>query len=145
MMSELRFVLDTNLLVSAVLVEHSISREVFDLALKRGQALISDETRVELANVMLRKKFDRYISQEKRLRFLASFLRLAEPINVIEQIDVCRDPKDNKFLELAISGRATHIISGDDDLLVLHPFRDLSILTPRNFLTQFNNSQFHDN
>lgn len=49
-------------------------------------------------------------------------------------ITACRDPKDDKFLELAVSGRATHIISGDTDLLTLNPFRGIAILPPRAFL-----------
>nr|WP_232285716.1 putative toxin-antitoxin system toxin component, PIN family [Crocosphaera chwakensis] len=46
----------------------------------------------------------------------------------------CRDPKDNKFLEVAVNGNATHIITGDKDLLELHPFRGISILKPKQFL-----------
>jgi len=46
----------------------------------------------------------------------------------------CRDPKDNKFLELAVAGEATHIVTGDSDLLVLNPFRDIAVLTPSEFL-----------
>ena len=58
----------------------------------------------------------------------------AEIINITEKIDICREPKDNKFLELAISGNATHIITGDKDLLEFHPFRGIPILTPKQFL-----------
>ena len=52
----------------------------------------------------------------------------------------CRDPKDDKFLELALNGKATHIVSGDEDLLVLHPFRGIPILTPHHnsFLVALN-------
>ena len=46
----------------------------------------------------------------------------------------CRDPKDNQFLELAVNGQADFIVTGDEDLLVLHPFRAIPILTPRDFL-----------
>ena len=46
------------------------------------------------------------------------------------------DPKDNKFLELAISGGATGIISGDVDLLVLHPFRGIPIIAPKSFISR---------
>jgi len=55
---------------------------------------------------------------------------------VTEVLLECRDPKDNKFLELAVSGGATHLISGDNDLLVLHPFRGIQIMTPQMFLSQ---------
>ena len=52
------------------------------------------------------------------------------------EVSVCRDPKDDKFLELALSGAATHLISGDDDLLALHPFRGVAILSPHDFIAE---------
>jgi hypothetical protein len=58
-------------------------------------------------------------------------------VAIVEAINDCRDPKDNEFLELAVSGGATHLITGDDDLLVLHPFRDVAIVTPQTFLDEF--------
>ena len=64
-------------------------------------------------------------------------MRDVELLEVIEVVTDCRDPKDNKFLELALIGKATHIVSGDEDLLVLHPFRGISILTPQSFLAQW--------
>ena len=70
----------------------------------------------------------------KRLQFISALRNKAETINITEKIEICRDPKDNKFLELAISGNATHIITGDKDLLDLHPFRDILIVTPSQFL-----------
>ena len=60
----------------------------------------------------------------------------SELVEITEVVNACRDPKDDKFLELAVSGRATHIISGDDDLLALHPFRGIAILTPQDFVAQ---------
>ena len=48
----------------------------------------------------------------------------------------CRDPKDDKFLELALNGRADLIITGDADLLVLNPWRGIEIVTPREYLTR---------
>jgi predicted nucleic acid-binding protein len=56
-------------------------------------------------------------------------------VEITETITDCRDAKDNKFLELAVSGKADCVVSGDSDLLVLNPFRGISILTPREFLS----------
>jgi predicted nucleic acid-binding protein len=70
------------------------------------------------------------------LEFLAALIREAELVEVTEVMTEGRDPKDNKFLALAVSGKATCIISGDDDLLVLHPFRSIPVVTPQTFLTQ---------
>ena len=104
--------------------------------LRHGHVLISDGIQAELTDVLTRRKFDRYVSQEKRVRFLASFLSLATPFTVMGTVKICRDPKDDKFLDLAISGKADYIVSGDDDLLVLHPFHGTAILTPVEFLQQ---------
>jgi uncharacterized protein len=49
-------------------------------------------------------------------------------------VQECRDPKDDKILELALNGQARYIISGDKDLLVLNPFRDVKIVTAEEFL-----------
>ncbi|WP_366557676.1 putative toxin-antitoxin system toxin component, PIN family [Okeania sp. SIO1I7] len=95
---------------------------------------MSAEILSELIDVLSRQKFDRYLSREIREYFLANLTKETELIAITETIDICRDPKDNKFLELAVSGNATHIITGDKDLLELHPFRDILIVTPSQFL-----------
>jgi putative PIN family toxin of toxin-antitoxin system len=133
--SELRTVVDTGVAVSAVLLPRSVPRRAFDSALTRGRLLVSAATVVELDEVFRRHRFNRYVPEEKRLEFLAALVREAEVVEVTEEITERRDPKDNKFLELAVSGKATHIISGDADLLVLHPFRGIAVLTPQDFLT----------
>jgi PIN domain len=63
-------------------------------------------------------------------RFLAVLTREAQWIDVDVQITACRDPKDDKFLSLAVRGQATHIVTGDADLLALHPFQGVRIVTP---------------
>ncbi len=88
----------------------------------------------ELYEVLTRKKFRRYVEEEDVRVFLAALTREAQWVDVDVQIAACRDPKDDKFLELAVSGKASHIISGDLDLLALHPFQSISILSPQSFL-----------
>jgi putative PIN family toxin of toxin-antitoxin system len=80
------------------------------------------------------KKFDKYLSLSARTNFLNDLLESVKIIEIVETINVCRDPKDNKFLELAINGKADYIITGDQDLLVLNPFQTIRILTPQEFL-----------
>ncbi len=65
-------------------------------------------------------------------------VRIGEFIEPKIEITESRDPKDNKFLELAVAGNADCIVTGDNDLLELHPFRNIRIITPKEFLTQFN-------
>ena len=55
-------------------------------------------------------------------------------MTISERIAACRDPTDDKFLELGVNGRANLIVSGDADLLALNPFRDIAIVTPADFV-----------
>ncbi|MBK1987698.1 putative toxin-antitoxin system toxin component, PIN family [Sphaerospermopsis aphanizomenoides BCCUSP55] len=136
-----RFVIDTNVIISALIFSQSTTMQAFREAKQTGSILISAEILAELIDVLSRKKFDRYLSREIREDFLASLARETELITITETVDICRDPKDNKFLELAISGNATHIITGDKDLLELHPFRDILIVTPSQFLGSISSNE----
>ncbi len=126
----MRFVFDTNVLVSALLFEESKPAQSFYSALHNGEILLSTDLINEIHEVIYRSKFDRYISNEQRDAFLIALVQTGTVVEITEAIDVCRDPKDNMVLELAVSGGADVIVSGDKDLLVLHPFRGISILTP---------------
>jgi putative PIN family toxin of toxin-antitoxin system len=98
--------------------------------------LVSEAMLEELDDVLRRPKLAGYVSEEQRLEFLAAYIRDAEDVLVTTRLRECRDPKDDKFLELAIAGKATHIVSGDQDLLTLSPFRGIVILTPADFLRE---------
>ena len=84
---------------------------------------------------MSREKFNRYVGAIDRNRFLAALVREAEWVAITEAFSVCRDPKDNMFLELAVSGDASAIISGDSDLLALSPFHGIAVVSPEGFLS----------
>jgi putative PIN family toxin of toxin-antitoxin system len=131
--SKLRAVFDTSVVVSAVLLPRSVPRQAFDRVPEQGKILISVATVNELNEVLRRQHFDKYVREAQRLEFLAALIREAELVDVTEIVTECRDPKDNKFLELAVSGKATCIISGDKDLLALHPFRGIPVIAPRFF------------
>lgn len=137
MTSNLRFVIDSNTTISALLLPRSVPRQAFDLAFALGIVLISQETVAELDEVLRRPKFSRYFQEEDRLRFLSTYVSNAQMTNVTVSVTDCSDPKDNKFLELAVSGHAMCIISGDRDLLRLSPFRSIAVLTPQAFLADY--------
>ena len=137
MSRSLRFVLDTNVIVSALLLPDSKPRSAFDRAFDKGKILVSIPVLVELEAVLSRRKFGKYLYDEERKEFLAALVREAGVVDITERITVCRDPRDDKFLELVVSGRADCLITGDTDLLALHPFRDIAILRPADFLEQF--------
>jgi putative PIN family toxin of toxin-antitoxin system len=132
-MSE-RIVIDTSTLVSVVLNSKSVPRLAYEKAAQSHVVLLSVPIELELNDVFSREKFDKYVSRFERLTFLATLIRQCEVVDVTTTIRECRDPKDDKFLELAVDGYADFIISSDDDLLVLHPFRGIQIMTPRTFL-----------
>jgi hypothetical protein len=137
MKSNLRFVFDTNAIVSGLLIPDSKPRLAFDRAQDQGSILISIPILTELNEVLSREKFDKYLDEEQRKSFLAVLAKEAELIEIREEITDCRDPKDNKFLEVAICGNADCIISGDKDLLVLNPFRGVTVLKPDEFLEKY--------
>ena len=131
-----RVVIDTNALVSRLLLPGSIPGQAVRKAVAEAQLLASDDTIIELADVLARKKFDPYTTVRERQEFLRLFDRIAERVPIVHVIRACRDPKDDKFLELAVNGAAQLIITGDADLLALHPFRGIDILPPTSYLTR---------
>ena len=130
----MRCVFDTNVVVSAALLSESVPRRAFDKALGRGTILISAPVLLELTEVLGRPKLNKYVREEERMRFLVALLKESELVEVTEAVTDCRDAKDNRILELAVSGKADYVVTGDRDLLVLNPFRGIPILTPRDFL-----------
>jgi putative PIN family toxin of toxin-antitoxin system len=129
-------VFDANAIVSAALLARSVPRQAFDRAVAEGELLMSLALVIELNDVLYRPKFDRYLSVALRTEFLAAFVAMAEWVEITESITACRDPKDNHVLELAISGGARYVVTGDDDLLALDPFRGLRIVPPSAFLNR---------
>jgi len=139
-MGKYRFVLDTNLLVSSLLSPGTMPRQSFLLAQSMGTILSSDDTLKELSLVLKRSKFDKYVSIDHRLAFFTGFVENSSCIKVKSNVSVCRDPKDDKFLSLALAGKATCIISGDQDLLQLHPFKKIPIVTAKRFVEIYGQS-----
>ena len=134
-MNELRrLVLDTNVLISAALRNGSIPHRSFLKARIEGTLLASDETVAEFRAVLLRAKFDKAVDRTLRQGIVEEYTRLCTLISIPTSIRACRDPKDDKFLEVAVHGRADVIVTGDLDLLALHPFRGIEILTPADYL-----------
>jgi putative PIN family toxin of toxin-antitoxin system len=129
-----RLVVDTNIFVSAIILPLSVPRRAVEQSLAEGLLLFSEATMSELADVLLRKKLDHYASREKRQEFLNELANAAEFIPIVQVVRECRDSDDDKFLELALNGRADVIITGDADLLALHPWRGVKILTPGKYL-----------
>jgi putative PIN family toxin of toxin-antitoxin system len=134
-LDEARVVLDTNVVVSGLLFPSSAPAKAL-LNAQQGIVLSSDATRLELIQVMSRSRFDRYIERRIRQRLVAGYVDATELIYIPAPIRACRDPRDDKFVEVAVHGRAHAIVTGDADLLALHPFRGIQILTPSDYLAR---------
>lgn len=134
MTSNLRFVFDTNALISAALLPNSTSQKALKKAEHLGTVFLSKESLSELAEVLLRSKFDKYLSIEERLEFIDRVEARYAFVEIVSNFEDCRDKSDNKFLNLAFDASASCLISGDQDLLELHPFQNIAILTPASFL-----------
>ena len=132
-----RFVIDTNVFVSYLLSKNSKPRQAVIQAMRTGYILISENLISELSEVLDRKKFDQYVDLETRQDFIYSLSDEGLMIYPDGKITACRDPKDNMILELAVSGNADCIITGDKDLLILKKFRSIPIVTPDKFLNEF--------
>jgi putative PIN family toxin of toxin-antitoxin system len=130
------YVFDTNVIVSALLLPDSVPSAAFHHAMETGGILVSESLLVELQSVLQRQKFDRYLARDKRDAFLERLVEEATLVETTEVIDACRDPRDNMLLELAVAGRAKCIVTGDADLLILSPFREIPIVTPQDFLQE---------
>jgi putative PIN family toxin of toxin-antitoxin system len=134
-----RVIFDTSTLISAVLRPSSIPRQAFMKALSQAELCASPSTLTELESVMRRSKFDRYLDPALRLEFIKLYRRHVRlfPVSEAEEsalLEPCRDPRDNKFLALALTCSADLVVSSDEDLLTLNPYRRIPIMLPRDYL-----------
>jgi len=133
----MRYILDTNILVSAFVFKSETANNVVRIAAKKHTLLFSESTFKELKSTLLKQKFAGIAELPTIRNFIFNLVRIGEFIEPKIEITECRDPKDNKFLELAVAGNADCIVTGDKDLLVLDPFRKIRIITPKEFVSQF--------
>jgi uncharacterized protein len=96
--------------------------------------LASRELLDEVESRLARPKFAKYLDEELRHRFVADLARVSIIVQIHGAIRACRDPDDDKLLEIAVAGGADCIVTGDQDLLVLNPFQGTPLLTPAEFL-----------
>jgi uncharacterized protein len=129
----MRVVLDTNVLVSAALKQKSMPGMAALVVERRGGLLKSLATEQQLFEVVARPYFDALIDPDTQA-WLKKLMATAELVTITERIVACRDPTDDKFLELAVNGHADLIVTGDGDLLALNPFREIPIMTPAVFV-----------
>ncbi len=123
-------VIDTNVLISAALSPNGTPAKVVKHFITNGRIIFSDETYEEFSTRIWRPKFDPYISREKRKSLLMDFSNIADWFEISGDLKACRDPDDDKFLELAIKANAWILVSGDRDLTDLSEIEGIPIVTP---------------
>ena len=135
----MRVVIDTNILVSALIKpQGTVGRVLQRLRQNDYTLLYAPVLLEELVDVLNRPRIrTKYGLAEADIETIVRFILLrGEFVSPTEPINACRDPKDNKFLEVAVTGQADVIVSGDKDLLVLHPFQGIPVITAHEFLQQ---------
>ena len=125
-------VVDTNVLISAALTKGTPFRIVEHL-IKNNALIFSKETISDLSSRKTQLKFDKYVSAEDREAYVNNLILSADLVIIDNLIQGCRDRDDDKFLETAVKGDAQFIISGDQDLLTMHRFEGIDIVTVQEF------------
>ncbi|MBL7878057.1 MAG: putative toxin-antitoxin system toxin component, PIN family [Cyclobacteriaceae bacterium] len=134
----MRLTFDSNVLIRALLSDRSFSATaLFKAEHLSAEILFSNATLAEAIEVIMRPKFDKVLTIEIRKQFLEQYERSGSKIIITRQIRACRDPKDDMYLELALSGLSDCIISNDEDLLALNPFEGIPIISPKEFLERY--------
>ena len=127
-------VIDTGVLISAAIRPQSVPALALERALRHYEVCASMATLDELQQVLLRPKFDRYASAAQRQLFLDGIMLQFRLVEVTQQVAECADPKDDKFLALALAVNAELIVASDPHLTQMHPWRSIPILPPAAFL-----------
>ena len=129
-------VFDASAVVSAALRADSVPERALLHAEASDVLALSAEVEAEITAVLERPRFAASVSAARRARILDALRGQAVWFRPAERVPDCRDAKDNKYLELALAAAADVIVSGDADLLVLHPWRRMRILRPAEYLAE---------
>ena len=129
-------VFDASTLVSATFRRDSMPDLAVRHAFRMETIAISPSMMAELLDVLHRPRLARFIEPDLRAGLLGQLSVLGIVWRPTIPVTDCRDPKDNRYLELAQAGRARLIVRSDNDLLVLHPWRGIPILRPAQYLAE---------
>jgi putative PIN family toxin of toxin-antitoxin system len=129
-------VFDVSTLIGAAIRHDSSPARALRHALKIDQVAVSETVLVELFDVLQRPRLARFVDPDLRAALLSQLLELGVRFTSTSRVTDCRDPKDDKYLELALAADAVTIVSSDYDLLILDPWRGVRILTPAAYLAE---------
>lgn len=134
----IRAVLDTNTLVSAIInTNKSVSQEIYQNSKdKHFLLVISSLILAEVEDVIHRARimrFHKYSTQQLQ-RIIKELTNVSLIVPGKTEIEVVRDPDDNKIISAALDGHVDYIISRDKDLLDLKEYQGIKIITPEKFM-----------
>ena len=129
-------VFDASTLVSAAFRRGSVPDLAVRHAFRTDRIAVSEPVRAELLDVLHRPGLARFIDPELRAGLLGQLGALGVVFASTMRVTDCRDPKDNKYLELALAAEAAALVSSDEDLLVLHPWRGERVRRPAAYLAE---------
>lgn len=133
----MKVVLDTNVLISWVFGKGSRINLLVQKILTSHQLFTCDEILNELKEKLTSPRLQKFIAPEKAQQLVARYTSAATSLKVLNHVQVCRDPDDDIVLALAATAEADCIITGDNDLLILHPYENILIVTPSAFIDKF--------
>jgi putative PIN family toxin of toxin-antitoxin system len=125
---------DTNVLISSILRPSSVPARALAYAIEHEILITSVSALAELAEVLKRPKFAGTVSLSEVEHQVSRFTSIFRIVEIVSNVPDCRDPKDDKFLDIALNGKADILLTGDEDLLCLHPWRGISILKCAEYL-----------
>ena len=128
-----KVIFDTSSLLAVCIYPDREPAQIFRQALLHFELVATPQTLAELAQVIGRSKFDTWRPLATRMVWLQNYAANVVEYQPESQVTDCRDAKDNKFLEAALAASANVIVSSDSDLLVLHPYRDIDVLSLHEF------------
>ena len=132
-----KVVIDTSSLIAACIYPDRVPATIYKQALQRFELVATKETLAEITQVLGRSKFDRWRPPGVRMTWVENYADNTVEYVPASQVTDCRDPKDNKFLDAALAAKADVIVCSDDDLLVLHPYRGIDILSLQAFSQKY--------
>jgi uncharacterized protein len=132
-----RVVFDTSTLLAVCIYPSRLPARVFRQALLSCELVVSHATLAELQAVLLRDKFNRWRALDERMAWYDLYAESTKLLPITVNVSDCRDPKDDKFLSLALAANADVIVSSDEDLRVLHPYRGIAIVDVVTFSQQY--------
>ena len=131
----MRIVIDTNVLISGVFFG-GFPRKVLSSVVTGEIAAYATAEIINEYEAIIQEMIDRKKGHINK-NILTPLITAMEIIKPVTQVEICRDPDDNKFLSCAKDSRSLYIVSGDKDLLVIEKYEDIQIITAKEFCDKY--------